>query len=60
MTCCHEIELWMAQKCLQLNEDKTECLIFGSIIPSSHMLTGLIPTASNQQKQPGSGLQFGA
>ncbi len=51
MTCYHEIKSWMAQNFLQLNEAKTECLIFGSIIPSSHMLTGLVSTASNLHRQ---------
>lgn len=46
-----EIKLWMAQNFLQLNEAKTECLIFGPIIPSSRVLTGLGLIVSNLHKQ---------
>lgn len=41
----------MAQNFLQLNEAKTECLVFGSIKTPTHILDCLGPLASHVHKQ---------
>lgn len=51
LTCYHKIKQWMTQNFLQLNEAKTECLIFGSITLSVHMLSDLGLIDSNLHKQ---------